>query len=154
MNASDKLGAGPLTLLVCTANVCRSPMAEALWRAAAADRAIAAPVASAGLDADPGRAADPFGSALLAERGLDLGTHRASRFRADLALDCELILVMEPEHMRRIKTLAPVLAGRVHLLGRWGAGPIRDPFGAHRAVYETCLLHLENSVHAWLNRLS
>lgn len=143
----------PEVMLVCTANICRSPMAEALWREAARGRRRQVWAASAGLEAEPGRPADPTCVALLAERGLDLGDHRAQRFRADLAADCELILVMEPGHARRIQAGVPELAGRVQLLGRWGAGPILDPYRGPREVYEECIDLLDHSIRAWLNRL-
>jgi protein-tyrosine phosphatase len=141
------------TLLVCTANICRSPMAEALWRVAAARLRRTLPVFSAGLDALPGRPADPACVELLAERGIDLTEHRAKRFSPEDASRHELVLVMEPEHHRRIMAAAPTLAGRVHLLGRWGAGPIDDPYGASRLEYEDCLARLDKSIIAWLNRI-
>ena len=128
-------------------------MAEALWRAAAARLRRTLPVFSAGLDAQPGRPADLACVELLAERGIDLAEHRATRFTPADATRHELVLVMEPEHHRRIMAAAPMLAGRVHLLGRWGAGPIDDPYGASRSEYEVCLARLEQSVEAWLNRI-
>ena len=42
-------------LMVCSANICRSPLAAALWR----ERAAYGRVASAGIDARPGLPADP-----------------------------------------------------------------------------------------------
>jgi protein-tyrosine phosphatase len=143
----------PAVLLVCTANVCRSPMAEVLWRRAAGDRPRGAAVASCGLEAEPGRPADPTCVELMAQRGLDLEDHRASPFRTDLALDCELILVMEATHQRRIHAMAPLLAGRVQLLGRWTDGPIADPYCRELELYEKCIDSLEKSVAAWLNKL-
>ena len=147
------LASSPNTLLVCTANVCRSPMAEALWRDAARRLRRGLPATSVGLDAHPGTPADPTCVELLAERGIDLSGHRANRFRALNAMRYELVLVMEHEHLRRIMGLAPALAGRVHLLGRWGAGPIDDPVGASRPVYEDCVARLDRSVIAWMNRI-
>ena len=147
------LASSPSTLLVCTANVCRSPMAEALWRDTARRLRRTLPVASVGLDAEPGTPPDPACVELLAERGIDLSAHRANRFRAASAMRYELVLVMEHEHLRRIMGLAPALAGRVHLLGRWGAGPIDDPTGASRPVYEDCMDRLDQSVMAWMNRI-
>jgi protein-tyrosine phosphatase len=141
------------TLLVCTANICRSPMAEALWRVAAARLRRILPVFSAGLDALPGRPADPACVELLAERGIDLAEHRATRFTPADATRHELVLVMEQEHAWRIMAAAPMLAGRVHLLGRWAAGPIEDPYGAGRSEYEDCLARLDQSIIAWLNRI-
>jgi protein-tyrosine phosphatase len=143
----------PQVLLVCTANICRSPVAELLWREAAAAQRRPLPVASAGIEAEPGRPADPTFVELLAPRGLDLQAHRATRFRAEMARDCELILVMEPAHSRRIQSAAPELAGRVQLLGRWTCGPIADPYRRERAAYEECLSLLEKSVAAWLNKI-
>jgi protein-tyrosine phosphatase len=143
----------PQVLLVCTANICRSPVAEVLWREAAAARSRPVPVASAGVEAEPGRPADPVVVELMAARGLDLTQHRASHFRADLARDCELILVMEPAHARRIQATAPELAGRVQLLGRWTCGLITDPYRRELADYGECISLLENSVRAWLNKV-
>jgi protein-tyrosine phosphatase len=153
MIEAPAMHARPQVMLVCTANICRSPMAEVLWREAARDRRRPVPVASAGLEAEPGRAADPACIELMAERGFDLSEHRATRFRAEVAADCELILVMEPGHARRIQSSAPELAGRVQLLGRWGAGPIPDPYRAPREAYEECVDLLDHSIRAWLNRL-
>ena len=128
-------------------------MAEALWREAAAGRRRPLTVGSVGTDAEPGRRADGTAVELMALRGIDLSDHRAERFRPDLALDAELILVMEAGHQRRIQALAPPLAGRVYLLGRWTAGEIADPFRQERSIYAECIELLENSVNSWLNRL-
>jgi protein-tyrosine-phosphatase len=129
-------------------------MAEGVWRAAAARLQRSLPVASAGIEAQPGRPADLTCVELLADRGIDLSEHRAQRFSPESAMRHELVLVMEHEHLRRIMVVAPALAGRVHLLGRWGAGPIEDPHGASWSEYEDCLDRLENSVLAWLNRIA
>ena len=146
-------GRPPDVLLVCTANICRSPMAEAMWRKAAAGRRRPLDVASAGLEAEPGRVADEACVELMAVRGLDLSDHRATRFRVELAVDCELILVMEPAHARRILALAPQLSGRVQLLGRWGQGAIADPYRREAEAYVECIELLENSIQAWLNKI-
>lgn len=142
------------TLLVCTANVCRSPSAEGLWRAAAVRRGVIRPVASAGLQALPGQPAHPVCVELLAERGIDLGEHRSQRFRPDLGVRYDLILTMEQIQMRYIETVAPVLAGRVQLLGRWGQGPIADPIGGDRPAFQRCVELIETAIDSWLDRLS
>ena len=142
------------TLIVCTANVCRSPSAEGLWRAAAVRRGVIRPVASAGLQAWPGQPAHPVCVELLAERGIDLGEHRSQRFRPDLGVRYDLILTMEQMQMRYIEMVAPVLAGRVQLLGRWGQGPIADPIGGDRSEFQRCLALIETAIDSWLDRLT
>lgn len=141
-------------LIVCTANVCRSPTAEALWRASALRRGVTQAVSSAGLQARPGDLAHPVFIDLLAARQLDLRAHRARPFLRATATAHELILVMEPAHARHLQRQAPELAGRVQLLGRWTSGPIADPIGQPTVVFEQCLQVLERAVDSWLDKLS
>ena len=91
---------------------------------------------------------------LLATRGIDLGSHRAERFLPGDARRHDLILVMEAGHLRYIQAMAPELAGRVQLLGRWSVGVIPDPVGGPPEAYERCLEMLDRSVESWLNRLA
>ena len=128
-------------------------MAEVLWREAAAGHPRSPSVASCGTEAQPDRPADPTCIELMARRGLDLAAHRAARFDPNLAVESELVLVMEPSHRRRIHAIAPLLAGRVQLLGRWTDGPIEDPYRRTLQDYENCRVSLEKSVAAWLNKL-
>ena len=69
-------------LVVCTANICRSPMAEALLRAWLSHHAptVAADVAvaSAGVRARPGDPAAPHMMAIADRWGLDLHGHRSA----------------------------------------------------------------------------
>ncbi|MET5021226.1 low molecular weight phosphotyrosine protein phosphatase, partial [Burkholderia pseudomallei] len=60
-------------LIVCAGNLCRSPMAAALFAAAQPGRAVT----SAGLTARVGLPAAPLAQAVLRERGVDLSAHRA-----------------------------------------------------------------------------
>jgi protein-tyrosine phosphatase len=140
-------------LIVCTANICRSPAAAALWRIEATKRGVAHPADSAGLKADPGRPADPMWASLLGNRGIDLAAHRAQPFLPQAAMRYDLILCMEPTHVRYVESLAPVLAGRVQLFGRWGQGPIPDPYGGDISGYDRCLALIESAVQSWMDRL-
>jgi protein-tyrosine phosphatase len=146
-------------LIVCKANICRSPMAEVLWRANAAQRPRPIGVTSAGLDAQPGFPADPVCVELLEARGFTgLAAHRSTRLRLASAGRHELILAMEPPQVQRIKAAAPTLAGRVYLLGHWltgrgQAGTIADPHGGPHEAYEQCLGQIEQSIELWLRRL-
>jgi len=61
---------------------------------------------------------------------------------------------MEPNQARYLQAIAPELAGRVQLLGRWTTGPIADPIGQPRAAFEHCLQVLERAVESWLDKLT
>lgn len=97
-------------LFVCTGNVCRSPMAEYLLRAAAG---TAFTVGSAGMQALIGEAMDPPSAAVLAELGIDASGHRARQFEVRMAARADLVLTAERVHRDHILTEAPTLYRRV-----------------------------------------
>jgi protein-tyrosine-phosphatase len=145
-------------LFVCTGNTCRSPLAEALARAAAARRGIADFTAmSAGTNAwDGSPASDP---ALLVgiERHLDLGAHRSRKLTRDMVAAADLVLVMAPNHLEPVRQLGG--GGKVHLLDEY-ASPgtksdgIQDPFGGDLDSYRTTVDTLERAIEGMFDRLA
>ncbi|MGB3675530.1 MAG: hypothetical protein WA988_13930 [Candidatus Nanopelagicales bacterium] len=88
-------------LFVCTANRCRSPMAEYLARQSLAGREINAEVVSAGRLG--GRyAASPGAVAAMAKRGIDLRGHTSAPIDPDTLAHADLVLVMERAHLADI----------------------------------------------------
>lgn len=93
-------------LLVCQANQCRSPMAEAFMRRHLADAGVAAGVSSAGLG-DSGQPA-AFGAVrALRRRGLDLRNHQSRRVDPAMVGDASLVVGLERRHVREIVVMAP-----------------------------------------------
>lgn len=91
-------------LLLCTANQCRSPMAEVLLRHHLERAGIDASVSSAGLYPG-GSPATAHGVATMADRGLDLTLHRSRQLDADLVGRADLILGMAREHIREVAVI-------------------------------------------------
>jgi protein-tyrosine-phosphatase len=89
-------------LVVCTGNVCRSPIAEGFLRAAFEARmgSDAPEVASAGTMGWTGSGADPNSIEVAAEHGIDISDHRAREVSDDDVTRSTLILAMAPEHAR------------------------------------------------------
>jgi protein-tyrosine-phosphatase len=87
-------------IVVCTGNVCRSPIAEGLLRAILQARfGDAAPsVASAGTAGWVGSGADPGSIQAASELGIDISAHRARQMRADEIRSAHLVLAMGGEH--------------------------------------------------------
>ena len=124
---------GPWRILaVCTANMCRSPMAEALLRHHLARAGVAAEVSSAGL-MEPGHAAAPEVVELLSERDLDASAHVSRRLSQPLIEGSDLVLAMARDHLREAVLLAPRAFGRVftlkELVRRGEAAPPRGGMG-------------------------
>jgi protein-tyrosine phosphatase len=87
-------------LVVCTGNICRSPIAEGLLRAALVDRfgERAPAVSSAGTWGVEG--SPPTEEAVIAaqERGADIAGHRARRLAVVTPGEADLVVTMAGEH--------------------------------------------------------
>jgi protein-tyrosine phosphatase len=106
--------AAPRILFLCTANQCRSPMAEGLLRRLLEQRGIDAEVASAGLF-DGGMPATATARQVLADRGIDVDGH-TSRSLTDPSVDlagADLVLAMERQHVREAAVAAPAAIDRI-----------------------------------------
>ncbi|MGH2680468.1 MAG: low molecular weight phosphatase family protein [Actinomycetota bacterium] len=91
-------------LVVCTGNICRSPMAEGFLRAALEDRlGDAAPVVtSAGTAGWAGSGAMDESIRAARERGVDIGGHLARRLLPEMVQDAELVVCMAADHREAI----------------------------------------------------
>jgi protein-tyrosine-phosphatase len=126
-------------LFVCTANICRSPMAAGLMRdyLKAAGLESEVQVLSAGVWAEPGSRASLNATAVLRGRGIDLAPHRSQPLTPALLKEANIILVMEEAHRRSIFYLAPEVLARVFLLTEMVGGhdDVSDPFGGTAQEY-------------------
>lgn len=105
-------------LVVCTGNVCRSPIAEGFLRRAFGARlgANAPQVVSAGTMGWTGSAADPGSVAAAAERGVDISSHRARELEPAEIARSELILGMATEHAQAVVAEVPEARSRTFTL--------------------------------------
>ncbi|MBV8036248.1 low molecular weight protein-tyrosine-phosphatase [Roseateles sp.] len=104
-------------LLVCTANICRSPMAEAIFKARLGE--VFKTIASAGVHADPhGGPVDARAAAALARHDYGLARRwRSHRVEPEQLDRYDLVLAMEAEHLAWLRSkAAPELQARLQLL--------------------------------------
>ncbi len=133
-------------LFVCTANQCRSPMAEALWRAYVAkhypqERWV---IASAGTWTTAGRPAMPLTLQVLAEQGLDVRAHRSQQVDSSLIEKYRLILLMEQSQKEALHQEFPAARRRIFLLSEMSGLPysVVDPVGGTLDDYRRTLAEL------------
>ena len=93
-------------LILCTANQCRSPMAEGLLRARAAEAGVAVNVSSAGV-MHGGAPATADAVDVLAELGIDISTHVSRRLDRDMLGEADLVLTMTRDHLREAVVTDP-----------------------------------------------
>lgn len=100
----------PRVLVVCTANVIRSPFVEHLLRARL-ERPDAArwQIDSAGSLARPGRPAEPRVVEIARVRGLDLAAHRARRLDESMLAPGTTVLCAAATHRRTVLDMRPDL---------------------------------------------
>lgn len=96
-------------------------------------------VSSAGIAALVGRPADPFAVELLAERGIDISTHRARQLTPELLAGADLVLVMDEAQRLHLERLSSSARGRVHRIGRAGGFDVPDPYRGTRQDFERAL---------------
>jgi protein-tyrosine-phosphatase len=146
----------PHVLVVCTANICRSPVAEALLRRrlAAAGRG-AWQVSSAGTWAEPGRPASRFSGLLMAQQGDTLDQHRSRPVTAALLDDADLILCMESGHAEALRAEFPQQAHKVYLLSEMSGRnySISDPYGGSLDEYRQMVRDVSAALDAGLPRI-
>lgn len=104
-------------LVVCTGNICRSPMGEVLLKRALSEAGYAeVEVASSGTWGLTGRPATDDAVEVMREHGVDLGGHAACSLQRSDIEDADLVLAMTSVHLREIEELAPGTSRKVFLI--------------------------------------
>jgi len=144
-------------LLVCTGNICRSPLAAALLQRALTERGVEGmDVSSAGTGAWDGAPVSEGAYLVGLERGLDLSAHRARLLTRELIEEADLVLTMARHHRARVDELGG--EGRVFVLGEYAGregdeAAVSDPFGGDLEVYRDTCVELEALIEAAVERI-
>jgi protein-tyrosine phosphatase len=102
-------------LVVCTANICRSPMGEAFLRSALSELGSELSVTSAGFLED-GRRVDALSAQAASRFGADIGGHRSTRMSLEQLENAKVILCMTTEHRRRVAGIRTSLYAKTFTL--------------------------------------
>src|SRR5437867_3438452 len=138
-------------LFVCTGNVCRSPMAEGIFRQAVQGRGNYR-VISAGLGAMHGQPPSTFAVQAVKELGIDISSLRSRMLTAELVQQADYIFGMTHSHVDTVMVLYPQAAEKTFLLREFDdtldtfEKDISDPIGGSYEVYLNCRDQIEQGI--------
>lgn len=153
----------PGVLFVCLGNICRSPTAEYVARAAFGQLGLDLPVASRGLgDWHVGQGADPRSVSVAREAGFDLSPHHARQFHDDDFANFATVLAVDRATLAELRRRVPESLPRPQrLLVAAGLAPpqagdegdVPDPYTGTREDFREVLALIRRGVDALAERL-
>lgn len=137
-------------LVVCTGNICRSPIGERFLRELFPNKKID----SAGTHALVDHDADISANKIATQHGLSLAGHRGKQFTSSMGRQYELILVMEKSHLEQIGKIAPEARGKSMLFGHWlEQRDIPDPYRKSEEAFALVYDLIEQAGKCWAEKL-
>lgn len=146
-------------LFVCLGNICRSPMAEGAFRAAAQDRGLSCHADSAGTASyHLGSPPDPRAIAVASRNGIDISGQAARQIERDDFYRFSHIIALDRANLEGVRARAPRDGtARLAMLmdaidGRRGE-PVADPYYGDVAAFDAAWSAISLGVNAWADRL-
>lgn len=149
----------PAILFVCLGNICRSPLAEAAFRARAEAAGIDAMIDSAGTgDWHVGHPPDRRAQATAKAHGIDISGYRGRQIEARDFTRFTHIFALDRENLANLRRIAPAEAtAHVGLLMDLVAGqegqPVADPYYGDDAGFEITWSEVDAAAEALVERL-
>lgn len=146
-------------LFLCTGNICRSPVAEAVARDLFGDQGLT--FASAGLDTSAGHPASSGSLACVAAWGLDLEGHCSQQVTRELLEGVSWVIGMTRSHAALLRSrYGAGFTGRIGYLGApgvdlAGGGPspdgeeVEDPYGGSQDRYDAACGKIRRLMGPW-----
>jgi RpiB/LacA/LacB family sugar-phosphate isomerase len=142
-------------LFVCTGNICRSPMAEGIFRRAV-NESPRFRVLSAGLGAMEGQPPSAYAIEAVKELGIDISNQRSRMLTPDLVDAADYVFGMTHSHIDTVTLLYPQAGDKTFLLREfdetldWFEKDISDPIGGSYDVYLNCRDQIEQGIASLL----
>ena len=138
-------------LFVCTGNICRSPIAEGLFRRLVGNRKDIK-IASAGVHAVRGQPPSLYAVEVCAQEDTNISDLRSQPLSPALIDQATHIFAMTGAHLETMQTLFPQSVEKTFLIrefeepGTTVWRDVPDPIGLGREVYEDCARIIKNAL--------
>ena len=142
-------------LFICTGNICRSPMAEGIFRHSVQGRGDYR-VVSAGLGAMDGQPPSAYAVQAVKELGIDISSQRSRMLTPELVAQADFIFGMTHSHIDTVAMLYPAAGEKTFLLREFDETldqfekDISDPIGGSYEVYLNCRDQIEQGIASLL----
>src|SRR6266705_6569218 len=142
-------------LFVCTGNVCRSPMAEGIFRQVVRERGDYR-VISTGLGAMEGQPPSIYAVQAVRELGIDISGQRSRLLTPEMVQQADYIFGMTHSHIDTVMLLYPQAAEKTFLLREFDdtldffEKDISDLIGGSYEVYLDCRDQIEQGIASML----
>jgi len=148
-------------LFVCSANICRSPTAEGVFRQMVTEADLAARIGadSVGLHRyHTGEPPDRRAIETAKSRGYEIGNLRARQINMQDFSDFHLILAMDSSHYQHLQRICPPGAERkiamfLETAPQFGRTDVPDPYSGCANDFEHVMDLIEAGALGWLNRI-
>jgi protein-tyrosine phosphatase len=150
--------ARPAVLFVCLGNICRSPLAEAAFRKAAADAGLDVEIDSAGTGHwHAGKPPDPRAQAIALGKGIDISHLRARQLEKADFKRFSHIFAMDYDNLATIRSRVPRGAtAEIALLLDWVPGregaAVADPYYGGEERFEDTWADMQMAAEALVAR--
>ncbi|MDR7037621.1 MULTISPECIES: low molecular weight protein-tyrosine-phosphatase [Methylobacterium] len=149
----------PAILFVCLGNICRSPLAEAAFRAEAARAGLDAEADSAGTgDWHVGKPPDRRAQAVARRHGADISGYRARQVGAEDFARFTHVVALDPDNLAALERMRPDGGAALSLLldhvpGRAGEA-VADPYYEADAAFDVAWADVSAGARALVARLA
>lgn len=141
-------------LVLCTGNICRSPLVEAVL-ADAFKHNSDKHIWSAGIGALTGKGAHRHSQEIAQQHNLDLSGHVAQQLNSVMLSNADVVLVMDDGHLSYMRAKYPQASGKTFLLGRWAENAqVPDPIGKELPEFEKTWEIITPLCQDWIKRLA
>lgn len=143
-------------LFVCLGNICRSPLAEGVFRYRVADAGLedAFLIDSCGTSGyHVGEPPDPGSIQVAGRRGIDLGEQRSRQLSPSDLRAFDYVVCMDASNVRNTRRLGAGPIGQLRDDDPLGPGPVPDPWGGGLSGFEEVFSIVDRSCEALLTRI-
>ncbi len=145
----------PLITFLCTGNICRSPIAEYLFREKIKNKMLSYKVTSIGLLIS-GIHISKNSEIVLKKNGIDASAHISKRINRSIVRKSKLIITMTNKHKKKVIRSFPEAISKVFTLAEVSnsEGDVKDPYGLSLNFYTQTYAIINQRIDAFIESLN